>query len=147
MIAFVLSLVQVVLGTQVREEIDVIAGAGEVGRELWIAQLGTEFFIHRSFSIIVLLVNLVLAFQLKKNTGWLGTVRYCTIGMLMVLGISILSGVIMAYFEIPALLQPVHLLLATLLTGLQFLLLLLINQKKVFVNTVSANPSKHFSYQ
>ncbi len=147
LLALALSLAQVVLGTQVREEIDVIAGTRGVGRELWIAQLGVEFYIHRSFSIAVLLVNLVLAFQLKKNTEWSGTIRHCTVGMLVVLGISILSGVGMAYFQIPALLQPVHLLLATLLTGIQFLLLLLINQKKVLVNTVSTNPSKHFSYQ
>jgi cytochrome c oxidase assembly protein subunit 15 len=40
----------------------------------------------------------------------------------------------MAYFGIPAFLQPIHLLLGSMVLGIQFFLLLAINYEKVFVN-------------
>jgi heme a synthase len=47
--------------------------------------------------------------------------------------IEILSGTIMAYFSIPAYIQPIHLTLAIVSLGIQFVVLLLINFKKIVV--------------
>jgi heme a synthase len=44
-----------------------------------------------------------------------------------------LSGAGMGYFSVPAFLQPIHLLVATVTFGLQFLLFLRLNTKKRIV--------------
>ena len=107
-----LLLVQIVLGTQVREEIDIISKSlSYEQRELWIGRLGSIFLVHRSFSWIVLLGTLFLFFKGKKFTSFVPYIR----NILIVLAVIILLGVIMAYFNMPALAQPLHLLLASIL--------------------------------
>ena len=50
-----LTLIQVLLGTQVRQQIDVIAKSlAHTQRELWIEQLDWVFKVHRSFSLLLL---------------------------------------------------------------------------------------------
>jgi cytochrome c oxidase assembly protein subunit 15 len=46
--------------------------------------------------------------------------------------VEIVSGAVMAYFSVPAYIQPVHLTLAIVALGLQFVILLLLNSEKVF---------------
>ena len=52
--------------------------------------------------------------------------------ILLILG-TILTGMGMAYFAVPAFLQPVHLLLATVTFGMQFAFLLRLNRKTEIV--------------
>jgi cytochrome c oxidase assembly protein subunit 15 len=125
MASMVVLLVQILLGTQVREAIDQIADS--VAREAWIGSLSGEFVIHRSFSWIVLILNGGLALKLRKTQE---SNAFTLTLILLILG-TILTGVGMAYFAIPPFLQPVHLLLATASFGMQFLFLLKINRKKV----------------
>jgi cytochrome c oxidase assembly protein subunit 15 len=111
-------LVQILLGTQVREGIDKVARM--VPRVDWIANLGIEFVIHRSFSWIVLVLHLVLILKLRKTEG---SKAFALTLILLILG-TILTGVAMAYWAVPPVFQPVHLLLATVTFGMQFLFLL-----------------------
>jgi cytochrome c oxidase assembly protein subunit 15 len=117
-------LVQILLGTQVREAIDQLATA--VSREAWISNLGAEFVIHRSFSWIVLILHVGLIVKLHKTQG--SKVFALTL-ILLILG-TILTGMCMAYFAVPPFLQPVHLLLATMTFGMQFLFLLKLKRKE-----------------
>ena len=134
-----LTLTQLLLGTQVRGALDaVIKQVGYTHRESWISQIGLEFYIHRSFSLIILAVNLALIYQLRKGdrAGWFKWIP----GVLLVFVVlEILTGVIMAYFGVPALLQPIHLLLAIGVVGLQFVTLLLL---KVSNTGVERAPEK-----
>ena len=116
-------LVQVLLGTQVREAIDRVAAT--VARESWIGNLGAEFIIHRSFSWIVLILHVGLMVRLYKTEG---SKSFALTLILLILG-TILTGMGMAYFAVPAFLQPVHLLLATVTFGMQFVFLLRLNRK------------------
>lgn len=121
------SLVQVALGTQVREAIDVIAAQyNYTSRDLWIEGIGMPFLIHRSFSWIILLLHVVLIYLLYKTR----TSSSLTIGLVAVVLLTIVTGVVMGYFGIPAFMQPVHLLLGTLVFGLQFLLFLRVSGVK-----------------
>lgn len=120
-------LVQILLGTQVREAIDGVARM--VVREQWITAIQADFIIHRSFSWIVLLLHIGLIFNLRKTQALKG---FQLTLILLILG-TILSGLGMAWFAIPAFLQPVHLLLATGCFGVQFLFLLKLNRKKTSV--------------
>ncbi|HEY9045447.1 MAG TPA: COX15/CtaA family protein [Ohtaekwangia sp.] len=117
-------LVQTLLGTQVREAIDRVASWAS--REEWVANLGVEFVLHRSFSWIVLVLHVGLILNLRKTEG--SKVFLLTL-IVLILG-TILTGAGMAYFAVPPYLQPVHLLLATATFGMQFMLLLKLNRKE-----------------
>lgn len=118
--ATLLTFGQIVLGTQVREQIDLIAAAANyLNRAEWVEQLGATFRFHRTFSAVLLLVNVYVAYQLYR----LPSIRLqrLAITILSVLAGEIVAGVALAYLAFPAAVQPVHLTLATLLFGVQFL--------------------------
>jgi cytochrome c oxidase assembly protein subunit 15 len=102
----VISFIQIILGTQVREAIDVISKRYKYqSRELWISELDIEFIIHRSFSWIVISLA---GYLLDKLKG----VSYIIVGIVI---LTIVFGLIMAFLNVPAIAQPLHLLLASLL--------------------------------
>lgn len=129
MASMALLLVQTLLGTQVREALDHIAD--DIPREFWIREIEAgAFSIHRSFSWIVLLVHVGLIIRLHKTHG---LKAFPLTLILLILG-TILTGVGMAYFAVPPFLQPLHLLLATVTFGVQFLFLLKLN-KSIFTTS------------
>ena len=117
-------LLQILLGTQVRETIDEVSKS--VAREAWIANLGLEFVIHRSFSWVVLILHAGLVIKMRKTEG---SKVFALILFLLILG-TISTGIGMAYFAVPPVLQPVHLLLATVTFGMQFMFLLKLKRKE-----------------
>lgn len=120
-------LVQILLGTQVREAIDSVARVAP--REQWITAIREDFVIHRSFSWIVLLLHAGLIFNMRKGRAFRGFQA----SLIVLILATILTGVGLAWFAVPAVLQPVHLLLATLCFGVQFLFLLKLNRKESVV--------------
>lgn len=141
-----LMLVQVLIGTQVREAIDVVVQrVGENGRNTWIEQLGLSFYIHRSFSIAVLASQLYVFILLRKNSNKQGVVYRFTSLLVILIGIEVFSGVLMAYFGIPPFIQPVHLTLAILMLGIQFVVGLLLNAERVFSQSISVQARKILS--
>lgn len=114
---------QIVLGTQVREQVDsVSAAANYIGRENWLSQLGSVFSLHRTMSAAVLLLNVYVSYELWQ----LGQerLRRLVMAALALVGLEIIAGIVLAYFALPPVVQPVHLTLATVLFGVQFLTLL-----------------------
>lgn len=125
-ISLALTIIQIVLGTSVREHVDTISetGAPEI---FWLQNPSLSFYIHRSFSIIVLLVNMYLFAQNKKlNLGF----KKLNWVMILLL-IEIISGISMYYFDFPFGTQTIHIVLATLLFGVQFYMILESNSKKI----------------
>jgi cytochrome c oxidase assembly protein subunit 15 len=106
---------QVMLGTQVREEVDAVARLN-ADRSLWIEQLPAVFKIHRSFSILVSLVALAIAWYHSKMTARIAQVNL----MLALVFLEILVGVVLSYFSMPAAMQPTHLLLGVMLFAASF---------------------------
>ena len=113
-VLIVLSLVQVYLGTQVRQEIDVIAKVN-ADRSIWIEGLTSVFEIHRSFAIAIILIHGWLVYKLKLVSNWS---RFSVILLGIIISESF-TGIIMAYLAVPKLAQPVHLFLATIAFGMQ----------------------------
>lgn len=122
LLCMLLLIVQVVLGTQVREAIDV-AAASLLPRSAWIEASQAAFIIHRSFSWVIVIVHVVLLWKLLKSEGS----KILPYSLAVLILTTILTGIGMAYFAIPAFLQPVHLTLASITVGLQFLLALQLN--------------------
>ncbi|MEX2593435.1 MAG: COX15/CtaA family protein [Anditalea sp.] len=136
-IAFVLTNVQVVLGTQVREQIDLVAARfGYLFRSEWVDHLGNYFLVHRSYSIVLLAIHILFIYKIYKYSYRNASVfRWSQMLMLFIL-LEIVSGMAMSYFGIPAFLQPIHLLLGSLIIGVQFVVLLQLNdQKKISLNS------------
>jgi cytochrome c oxidase assembly protein subunit 15 len=84
----VLIFIQISLGTQVREQVDVVAKITN-DRDAWIGMLPSIFLVHRSFSILLVLVAIVIYWAMQR--------------MVM-----------------PALAQPLHILLGVLCFALSF---------------------------
>ncbi|MBX2940868.1 MAG: COX15/CtaA family protein [Cyclobacteriaceae bacterium] len=106
--------VQIFLGTNVREMIDQIAST-LLPRNQWIDEVGPPFLIHRAFSWLVVILHLLLLYLLRKTRGNKALPLFLII---LILG-TLLTGTGMAYFSVPAFLQPIHLVLATITFGLQ----------------------------
>lgn len=122
-VAVLLTFGQIVLGTQVREHVDLVASAANyLNRAGWVEQLGGVFRFHRTFSLLLLFVNLYVAYQLYALPAQ--RLRWLAGAILGLLGAEILAGIVLAYFSFPAAVQPLHLTLATLLFGAQFLVLI-----------------------
>lgn len=127
-VSLILTLVQVVLGTNVREHVDTISktGAPEV---MWLQFPNLSFYIHRTFSVIVLAINLYLfAINNKLKLGF-SKMNW----VLVLLSIEIISGIAMYYFDFPFGTQTIHIVLATLLFGVQFYLILESKAKKTIL--------------
>jgi len=127
-ISILVLLTQILLGTQVREAVDLVSASIQ-DRGDWMQALGLDFIIHRSFSWVVLLVHVILVVKLWKMRL---NSRFSLAIILLILG-TLFTGVGMAWFGVPPFLQPTHLLLATVTFGLEFLLLLTVNSKEVKV--------------
>ncbi|GAB3202320.1 hypothetical protein GCM10027293_27760 [Pontibacter aydingkolensis] len=114
---------QILLGTQVREEVDMVSFAmNGQNRDTWIDALGSSFYVHRTFSILILGLHVLLAYNLYRLNN--RTLAKLTSIMLFLVGAEVVIGIVMAYFAIPPVLQPLHLTFAALLFGVQFQLLL-----------------------
>jgi heme a synthase len=124
-LATVLMLVQIVLGTQVREEIDRVASSlGGMLREEWVERLGITFLVHRSFSLVLLVLHgiyFLWAFRYTVRKTKVNLWSQVLIGLIL---LEIATGMGMAYFGIPAFLQPIHLLVGSLILGIEFILIL-----------------------
>jgi cytochrome c oxidase assembly protein subunit 15 len=128
LVALTLTIIQIVLGTTVREHVDTIyeTGAPEI---MWLHTPPIAFYIHRSFSIIVLLTNLYLFYMNRKLSLGFNKINW----VIAILVIEIISGIVMANFEFPFGTQTIHLVLAALLFGVQFYIILESNTKKVIL--------------
>lgn len=122
-VVIVLALLQISMGTQVREMTDLISRAqGEQLRAEWIEYMPWFFYVHRSFSAVVLFSNLWLLHLVSRSLGWQHSLTRFTAVMIAVTGLAVLSGATLGHLGMPALAQPTHLLAASLLFGFQFLI-------------------------
>lgn len=112
---------QVFLGTEVRAAIDRISSV--LPRDQWISSLGSVFITHRTFSWIVLVFQAVLILKIRKTQG----LNSLSLPLIILILCTFLTGVGMAYFDVPAVLQPLHLTIATMGIGTEALLMFRLN--------------------
>lgn len=108
LVAAGLLLIQIILGTQVREAVDRIASAASGNsRSGWLSQAGTAFIVHRSFSWLPLLAAAGLFFAMRRE----GISREGKFVWVMAAA-ALATGAILGYAGIPPVVQPLHLLAA-----------------------------------
>lgn len=125
--ALVLTLVQIVLGTQVRQFVDdQVELVGYTLKNQWLAKPNLQFYIHRSFSILVLVLNGGLFWTIRKNGLGFKKIKW----IILLICLEALTGIAMYYFHFPFTSQPLHLILASILFGVQFYMLLEVYKSK-----------------
>lgn len=122
-----LTLIQLYFGTQIRQKVDVVlVSLPNPEGSLWSEQLEPWLMIHKNMALVVILINFVLFSRLKKN---LPPVAHFQRNVLFLLLIEFLSGIVLNYLGLPPFVQPVHLLLVSVVFGYQFWLWLNTIQK------------------
>ena len=129
---------QVLLGTQAREVVDQVANTmGDTLRSEWVANLGGKFQMHAFFSIVIVLINFLIYYRIKKSIVEKGLLSKFANWLLVTIGIELISGLSLAYLGFPRLMQPIHLTLGTLAIGIQFVIFLFLNKERVFRSNAS----------
>lgn len=111
----ILTFAQIVLGSQVRQEIDFMI-KDSMDRGEWISSMEGDFYFHRSFSWLLLLANLALLYFNKKWSYGIPTIKIIVALILL----EVVTGVLFSYANMPAVIQPLHLLTASCLLAVQF---------------------------
>jgi cytochrome c oxidase assembly protein subunit 15 len=118
-VSAVFSLIQIAMGTQVRQFIDEqVKLFGFENKNYSLLNPSFKFYFHRSFTIAIVLVNLGLFYiNQMKNLGY-KLVNW----VVFLIFLETISGILMYYAEFPIGTQATHLLAGALLFGLQFYL-------------------------
>jgi len=132
LILMFLSFGQLVLGTQIREKVDILS-SNFVPRLDWIRLIeGGQFYFHIVIGVIVLLGHLWI-YKIGKDTVE-GKVFVFFKVLIFVVVIEFIVGGLLGLMNIPAVLQPLHLTLASVIIGIQFTLFLYFDKPiKAFV--------------
>ena len=123
----IVTILQIVLGTEVREAIDSIAKSLEFNnRGTWVGKVGDMFSYHRDLAIFVGVCNFVvykMVIDRFSGKAWpLTTANYIMITLL----VQIASGFLLSYLALPPYAQAIHILFSCLLFSLQYYLYLLV---------------------
>jgi len=123
----IISIVQVILGTEVRESIDSISKAlNFADRNTWVSKVGSVFSYHRDLAILVAVCNFIvykMVIDRFSGKAWpLQTANYIIIALV----VQIATGFILSYLSLPPYAQAIHILFATVLFSLQYYLYLLV---------------------
>ncbi|MCK5728844.1 MAG: COX15/CtaA family protein [Methylococcales bacterium] len=120
-VLMLITLLQVVMGTQVREAVDFIANQhGYIDRIYWRDSFPIIFYVHRSFSAVVLFGNSWLSWRIIARLPKKHLLKTAIIHLMSLIVIAILAGVSLDRLGMPPIAQPIHLLIANLIFGVQF---------------------------
>jgi heme a synthase len=138
----VITFVQIISGTQVREEVDAISSnMNYTGRHLWIGQLSEIFYFHGLFSWILMGAHAYLLYMLlkinKKEIFFKSAIL-----LIALLAVEFIFGITLSRADMPAIIQPLHMLFASLIFGVQFFILTVLNFGNLNIENVSAEGSR-----
>ena len=118
-ISVIFSLIQIAMGTQVRQFIDEqVKLFGFENKEYSLMNPSFKFYFHRSFTIAIILVNFGLFYLNQLHKLGYKLVSW----ILVLLFLETITGILMYYAEFPLGTQAIHLLSGALLFGVQFYL-------------------------
>ncbi|TSD62933.1 heme A synthase [Inquilinus sp. KBS0705] len=125
LLVLALSVLQITFGTEVREKIDEVATHLEGSyRETWISKAGDIFSQHRDMAVIVLVLNVVLYALIRKGFSRHSVQQQIMSFSFLMIMLQIVTGILLSHFALPPYAQASHIVLASLVFGAQFYLLL-----------------------
>ena len=130
LVAMGAGLLQLVMGTQVREAMDLIARSHDHGnRHLWVDNLPLVFALHKYYSVPLVALNAWLAYAVLTHSNSALLRRLCIALVGFLIG-AIAIGMSMDRLHVPIFSQPVHLWLASLIFGSQLAILLIVQHAR-----------------
>jgi cytochrome c oxidase assembly protein subunit 15 len=120
-VAAIFSLIQIALGTQVRQYVDEqVKLLGFENKQLSLLAPDLNFYFHRSFTIAIILINAWLFYLNKKLHLGFKKLNW----ILVLLGLETITGILMYYVDFPIGTQSLHLIFGVFLFSIQFYLVL-----------------------
>jgi heme a synthase len=102
--------IQAALGTGVRMYVDAVSKTLHYEqRETWLAATPISFLIHRSFSWLVLLMTIFSVWSARNII----VLRNKLFLLSVIIVMSMITGIVLFYADMPAIAQPIHLFLAS----------------------------------
>ncbi|HKG05727.1 MAG TPA: COX15/CtaA family protein [Pedobacter sp.] len=136
--AILLSIMQIVLGTEVREAIDEVSKSLMYSdRGSWLARIGNVFTYHRDMAIAVLSINIVVYKLLKDRFNGKATALMVANSIAIALIIQILTGLLLSNLALPPYAQALHILFSTLLFSLQYYLYLVVYKTATYEQSIN----------
>jgi len=124
-VVLLLSIAQIVFGTEVREKVDEVATHLQGGyRQDWVMRAGEIFSNHRDLAVAVFILNVVLYALVRKSYSRRSIHQQLMSFTFLMIMLQIGTGIALSYFSLPPFAQAAHILLASLIFGAQFYLLL-----------------------
>ena len=124
LLVLILSIVQITFGTEVREQIDAVATRLSGYRNGWVNSAGQIFTQHRDIAIVVLFANVVLYALIRKHFSRHSIQQQLMSFTFLIIMLQIVTGIVLSYLSLPPFAQAAHIVLASLLFGAQFYLML-----------------------
>lgn len=113
--------IQIIMGTQVREGIDLISRQlGEAQRYDWVNHLPNIYQVHKFFYYLLLPLTLFWLYRMHDLIPFQKVLRTQSFAVFALLSTEIILGISMHRFAIPAFIQPLHLTVAVSLLAVLF---------------------------
>lgn len=115
-----LTFAQVLMGTQVRQAVDHLTRDTHTATaDTVIGHLGTIFYVHRTFSLVIIGLFCYLLFYFQRRRFQGGAFFLTLMAFFAVCG-NVVTGITLNYFGFPASAQPPHLFFGVLSLGLLY---------------------------
>jgi cytochrome c oxidase assembly protein subunit 15 len=133
LITIVVTVIQIVYGTEVREQIDFISRGLTAGmRSTWVGKVGDIFNYHRDLAVLVAVLNVFVYKMIMDKFGGKDTEIRVGGSVIIVLILQIVTGILLSNFALPPYAQALHILFSTTLFTLQFYLYLLVYRTNTY---------------
>jgi cytochrome c oxidase assembly protein subunit 15 len=93
-------------------------------RNEWIKNAGEIFERHRDIAVLVLLINVILYALIRRAFNRHSLQQQIMSFTFLMLALQIITGILLSYLSLPPYAQATHILLASLLFGAQYYLML-----------------------
>jgi hypothetical protein len=123
---------QILFGTALRESVDQQAAFwNQTNRGSWVTLSGEVFNIHKGFSFLLTLATIICSGYILEHFKEIKRLISYVIVIITIMALQIITGIVLAYFNLPPAMQTLHLFFASLLIGAWVLqLALLANYRK-----------------
>jgi cytochrome c oxidase assembly protein subunit 15 len=134
-LGLLLTIIQVTIGTEVREQIDAIASfMNNLNRSEWTSKVGLNLDLHKNLALLVFISSIVVFYLARREyISNRYQVRYALYVLILVV-LQIIVGVTLSYMALPPAAQAIHLTLASLMFGAQYYLVLLLKGTPIQFN-------------
>ncbi len=123
--ALALDVIQIAIGTEVREKIDEYAAKLKGNfRQEWVIGAEKVLLNHKNLALLVIVINVTLFMLIRKSFVKSSVQQQLMSTSFIIIMFQVFVGVVLAYLGLPPVAQIIHLFLASLLFGTQFYLLL-----------------------